>query len=105
LDPVYPFLHNSDLLCLFLQIGRVQDGLEGISHMMIHLSNDPHLAQHGIVTMQLIDEHQDTGRNPDQQIVQQGASALYGEPVQHVLQEHSQEKYAESQQETCCRAS
>ena len=82
INPASSFLNNSYLLCLFFQIRRIDDRLERIADMVIHLRNYAHFFKNQLVLVALIGEYQDSGKNADQQIIDHSGHAADTQFVQ-----------------------
>src|ERR1051326_2184159 len=60
LDALRPLLDDADLLGLLLQIWRVDDRLERVPDVMVHLRDHSHLAGKLFMPVALVDEHYST---------------------------------------------
>ena len=104
LNPLRSVLDDPDLLRLFLHVGRVEDRLQRVANMVVHLGNHAELAEDCVVPVQLIGKNHEAGHYADEQVVNKGGRTLDAGLVQDVLQQHAQQEHAQSQQETYSRA-
>src|ERR1051326_1038340 len=66
LDALCSLLNDPDLFCLLLQVGRVEDGLQRIADMVIHVGNHAYLPQHGVVLAPFVSKNQGPRQKTDQ---------------------------------------
>ena len=105
LDSISSFLDNPDLLRLFFHVRRIKNLLQCVSHMMIHVGNNAHLAKQHIVAAQLVTEDQQPGQYSNEKIVNQSGHASDLKPAEDVLQKCSHKENGKPQQQTDSGAS
>ncbi len=103
LNSLRALLDNPYLFRLLTYIRRIKNRLQRVADVMIHFSNNAHLAQRCLVLMQLIKKHQEARHDSDQQIVNYSPHAADAKSVQCIFQQHSKEKDRETQKETYAR--
>lgn len=104
LNSLRAFLDDLDLLRLFIHIGRVENRLQRVADMVIHLRNHAHLADHRFVPVPLVGKDHRARENSNCQIVRHGAHAADTKPIQQAFQQYTQKKNGKAKKKTYARA-